>query len=36
MWSLECAEKTDFGQLTTNLPNETENPFCYNYTKGQS
>ena len=26
IWSIECVEKSDFGQLTTNLSNDTENP----------
>ena len=37
IWSTECAEKTDFGQLMISLSNEAGNSLWYNYTvKGQN
>ena len=32
LWSIECAEKTDFVQPLTSLSNEIANPLWYNYT----
>ena len=37
IWPIECVEEKDFSQLIAILPNDTENPHCYNYAdKGQS